>query len=189
MRGRQVRCNAVRLGAFLSAGTCPGARSSRQRAQRRAQANTDGPLRPLDTKNLRDGCVFEPGKLCKGDEEFPIPEENQKAMPRDVRDFSFQSGGSRLLGFHLLGFRMRFRILAISCPELSLATAMFHHGLLCEASKQVLRTCERAVPLPLRLNLAKQPLAESVLLGFSQLRGLIESFLENFSHDRSILRL
>jgi hypothetical protein len=58
----------------------------------------------------------------------------------------------------------------------SLATAMFRHGLLCEASKQVLRTCERAVPLPLRLNLAKQPLAESVLLVLSQLRGLIESF-------------
>jgi hypothetical protein len=52
----------------------------------------------------------------------------------------------------------------------SLAAAVFRQGLVCEASQQVLRTRERAVPLPLRLNLVEQPLAESVLLVPEQAR-------------------
>jgi len=38
-------------------------------------------LRPLDTENLRDGCMLEPGKLFEGDEEFAIPEKDPEAMP------------------------------------------------------------------------------------------------------------
>src|SRR5688500_2705630 len=69
----------------------------------------------------------------------------------------------------------------------SLATAVLRQGLPCEACKQVLRTGERPVPLPLRLNLAEQPLAERVLLVLGQLRGLVEGLLENLGHNRSIL--
>ena len=54
----------------------------------------------LYVQQLSDGNIPEPGELLKRQKQFSSPEEQPKTVLRDVRDFNFRNGLSKLRGFH-----------------------------------------------------------------------------------------